>query len=273
MYKEIYPVIGREKSLPFYLTGIGVHNPEFTIEREAGLISHQFLITLAGEGRLEIDGKSFSLTPGMLLYLPPKLAHKYYTCGEEWETAWLVFRGEELEQIMPRLGFVSYEIYHGIDCEGYMAVFNRIFAAVSDHVQGSERCSGLIYELVLKVHRHMLESEYTQSFSGIVENTVTYIDQNYQDDVTLDDLAKYSQVSRQHLCRVFKQRMHMRPMEYMAYRRIAQAKLLLIHEDITIAQVAKKVGFSGNTYFGMVFKKLEGITPAEFRRTNGTTKV
>lgn len=272
MYKAIYPVISKEQILPFYLTGIGIHNPEYTTERKNGLTSHQFLMTLSGKGVLEVDGKRFTLEPGVLMFLSPEIPHKYYAVADEWETAWMVFRGEELKRIMPRLGFSSYGIYSGIDCEGYMTTFNRILAAVSDHVQGSERCSELVYELVLKVYRYMTDSEVTKSFSGIVEKTVAYIDQNYQDDVTLDELAQYAQVSRQHLCRVFKQRMHMRPMEYMAYRRIAQAKLLLVHEELSIAEIAIKVGFSGNTYFGMVFKKLEGTTPGEFRKLHGMTK-
>ena len=50
MTKVIYPVIGRQTSLPFYLTGIGISDPEFHVTREKGLVSHQLLFTSGGEG-------------------------------------------------------------------------------------------------------------------------------------------------------------------------------------------------------------------------------
>lgn len=45
MTKVIYPVIGRQTSLPFYLTGIGISDPEFHVTRDKGLVSHQLLFT------------------------------------------------------------------------------------------------------------------------------------------------------------------------------------------------------------------------------------
>lgn len=50
---------------------------------------------------------------------------------------------------------------------------------------------------------------------------VVYINENYADDITLEELAGMSGVTKQHFCRVFKEQMRMRPMEYLARRRMA----------------------------------------------------
>lgn len=48
MTQAVYPVIGRQDRLPFYLTGIGISDPEYRVAREKGLVSHQFLFTSSG---------------------------------------------------------------------------------------------------------------------------------------------------------------------------------------------------------------------------------
>ena len=76
-------------------------------------------------------------------------------------------------------------------------------------------------------------------------------------------------MSVQHFCRVFKAKTGMRPMEYLAKKRIAEAKLLLLNTGESIGYIAASVGYSDQNYFGMVFKKYEGITPSEYRKQRG----
>lgn len=74
MNKPIYPVLGRQTKLPFYLTGIGVSDPEYHVVRSTGLVSHQFLYTIDGVGVLKIDGKEFKLKKGSIFYVAPAVA-------------------------------------------------------------------------------------------------------------------------------------------------------------------------------------------------------
>lgn len=84
---SFYPVLGKQKSLPVYLAGIGVADPEYQIKREKGLISHQFLYTQSGSGQLLVNGKRYLQKEGSLFYLAPGIAHEYYPVREdEWMT-------------------------------------------------------------------------------------------------------------------------------------------------------------------------------------------
>ena len=60
--------------------------------------------------------------------------------------------------------------------------------------------------------------------------------------------------------------MHMRPMEYLTYRRLGEAKNLLRHSSIPIADVGTRCGFPDAGYFSTVFKRHEGMSPAEYRK-------
>lgn len=270
MQKTIYPVYTHENPLPFYLTGIGISDPEYCVKRENGLVSHQLLMTLEGEGRLEIDGKSFILNKGSCLYLPPNVPHEYYPVENSWKTAWIVFRGSCISQVMKSMGFDGYILKEEQNTAKFMQSFDRIYAAAQDSLGGQEKCSALIYELILSFRQDMRTSFSSESScSEIAEKTVRYIDENYSSDITLSELADNAGVSEQHLCRVFKSVMNMRPMEYLARRRIAVSKSLLLDNKKSITEISSEVGYSGLTYFGMVFRKYEGISPKEFRRSGG----
>ena len=80
-----------------------------------------------------------------------------------------------------------------------------------------------------------------------------------------------SGVTKQHFCRVFKEQMRMRPMEYLARQRVSVARSMLLATDKSIAQIGAEVGYENPTYFGMVFKKYEGITPTDCRKRHGTS--
>ena len=62
----------------------------------------------------------------------------------------------------------------------------------------------------------------------------------------------------------------MRPMEYIARVKISKAKSMLLDSDISVTQLSKSLGYAGPTYFGIVFKKYEGISPSEFRKNGGS---
>ena len=105
MTDAIYPVISTQVRLPFYLTGIGISDPEYHVCRSTGLASHQFLFTSEGSGVLYVDGAEYRQRVGSVFYLAPGKPHEYYPSGESWVTNWLVFRGEFADGIMKNLGF------------------------------------------------------------------------------------------------------------------------------------------------------------------------
>ncbi len=265
MNKVIYPVIGKQISLPIYLTGIGILEYEHHINRKNGLISHQFLYTGDGCGILNTDNMTYRLPKGSLFYMSPGTAHEYYPEGDRWSTSWIVFRGKHLDALMRELDFGYYHIKENIDSRPFDQLFGMILSAAEDPISGAEKCSLLLYEYILNAHRQLTED--TPASSGnAVSDAIAYINLNYCRDITLEDLYRRSGYSAQHFCRLFKAQVGMRPMEYIARYRISQAKILLLDSKYTIRQTGVEVGYPDPTYFGIVFKKYEGISPGEYRK-------
>lgn len=80
---SIYPVIGKQAELPFYLTGIGVSDSEIYVVRSSGLSSHQFLFTLSGAEVLYVDGKEYRQGKDFVFYLAPGISHEYHPANKD----------------------------------------------------------------------------------------------------------------------------------------------------------------------------------------------
>lgn len=271
MYNAVYPVLGNETRLPFYLSGIGKTSPEFHIKREHGLSSHQFLFTVKGRGVLIVQDRTYTLEKGSLLYLPPELPHEYYPENGEWSTCWMVFRGDMLTDIMKNMGFDRERIATNADLTAFEKLYQRLSGLAADNLHNSKKCSLLIYDAVL-LAVDMFDGKTSADNTGniIVDKAVEYIHAHCSSDISLCELSDLSGVSPQYFARLFRARLNMRPMEYIARIKIAKAKIMLLDSDRSVTAISEKLGFNSPTYFGIVFRKYEGISPSEFRKNRGS---
>lgn len=58
-------------------------------------------------------------------------------------------------------------------------------------------------------------------------------------------------------------------MEYVARVKVSKAKTMLLDSDIPVAELSQRLGYTSPTYFGIVFRKYEGVSPSEFRKNRG----
>lgn len=94
-----------------------------------------------------------------------------------------------------------------------------------------------------------------------------YINSHLSENISLDDIAGYCYVSRYYLCHQFKKKLGMTIYDYILSRRITMAQNLLKSGDMRICEISDSCGFSGPSYFSMVFKKETGQTPLQFKKT------
>ena len=115
-------------------------------------------------------------------------------------------------------------------------------------------------------HRDILpcETSFIQ-IAPAVTKAIAYIDENYMKQPDLESISKAAGVSSQHLCRLFRQTLNCRPMEYITKRKIQAAKMLLAETRKTVEQIAEETGFCDSSYFCKIFKRFESITPSQFR--------
>ncbi len=94
-----------------------------------------------------------------------------------------------------------------------------------------------------------------------------YIESHLDEDLSLETIASAPAMSPFRFARAFKKATGQSPRQYVIHRRIERAKALLRSGDQDLAQIAQRVGFSTQSHFTDVFRRLCGTTPARYRDT------
>jgi AraC-like DNA-binding protein len=101
--------------------------------------------------------------------------------------------------------------------------------------------------------------------SALVKRAIAFIQQRYDDPLSLQEIADAVGLSKDYLGRIFHQELGLSPWEYIIRYRVLRAKELLRMTDYSIAEVATRVGFDTATYFSHIFHREVGCSPRAFR--------
>ena len=98
-----------------------------------------------------------------------------------------------------------------------------------------------------------------------VNRILTYIKENYASPLTLDDICREMNMSKQYCMRIFKKHMNTTINDYILDLRMRHASYLLYSTYMNVSQTADYLGFSDTSYFSRVFKKYYGIAPSDYK--------
>ncbi len=93
-----------------------------------------------------------------------------------------------------------------------------------------------------------------------------YIEEHYDETISIDDMAKLCCFSSSHFMRFFKQTMNQTFTVYLNEYRMSKAANLLVASGATILEIAQETGFDNLSYFNRLFKRTYGVTPGEYRK-------
>jgi AraC family transcriptional regulator of arabinose operon len=182
-----------------------------------------------------------------------------------------LFKGNNSTPALESLNFNKSKIDSYVEDPKITSLFYDIISTLqgSDPL-GNYSASSLLYQLLVLLYQNF-QSNHGKEASldrQIMEPVMEYIKRNFIRTITLNDLAQIAKVTPQHLCTVFKGSMKMRPMEYITRKRLQESKRMLLETDLPVKEIAESVGYIDNNYFGVLFKKQEGITPGQYRGNN-----
>ena len=121
-------------------------------------------------------------------------------------------------------------------------------------------------EKVIGPYMDELESRSNLQTKQMVEMTMVYIQNNYMGDISLESSADFVGTNPYTLSRAFKQIYGKNFITYLTEYRMEKAKDLLRNTQLKIADISEHVGYR-NSYFNRIFKKVEGVTPGQYRES------
>ena len=154
-------------------------------------------------------------------------------------------------------------------------IVNYILDAYSENRDtGTDRVRLLLGELLLYINGilHIVTKDtaknlLTASDKHIYE-IVNFINKEYTNKITLDEISERFFISKYYLCRMFKEVMGMSIIEFINAKRISETAFLLQNTDKSISEIAIASGFNSHAFFIKLFKKTFGITPRQYRKSN-----
>lgn len=229
-----------------------------------------------GEGTFIINDRTYTAKKGDILIYNNGIIHeehsnpsnplKTYFCG----IGNLEINGiPEGHIISPHLEPVIHagEYLHKIE-----TYISDIFEECYSQILGYELiCQHLLVSLILMVHRIISTDEHTkmcQDPNSMGYKIKGYIDKNYTQNISLNEIANRLYISQHYLSHIFKSETGYSPINYMISRRIADAKKLLMTTDMTVQEISSNVGYENPNYFTMLFKKVTGVSPVKFKEMN-----
>lgn len=165
----------------------------------------------------------------------------------------IFFRNEGLPQSRVMEGLIKHFIY---ECNNKQPGYQLMLQSIS-------------MELTIEILRQTVvapDNKVLFAYKHDIKKAIAFIEERYQDNITLDAIAKEVNISPYHLSRVFKAETGKTPFEFLADVKIQHAKRLLAGGKFSMTEISSQCGFSNASHFSVVFKKKTGLTPSAFQK-------
>lgn len=230
-----------------------------------------FEIYCLTEGDCEsfVNDKLYELEPWDVVVIPPGAIHGTHYKSERHGRVLVNFSSNYVSRsLMEILSNEPYLLRSADSREEIRRIFSQLEAETELQDSFSdEAIRALLSRILIMIVRQARKTESIVSHESLIETAVKYVHNNYQNSLSLADIADECNISKVHLSRKFKEKMGIGLNEYIVIFRLKKAKeLLLIKDKLSICEVAYDCGFNDSNYFSSLFKKTYGVTPSQYRR-------
>jgi AraC-like DNA-binding protein len=221
--------------------------------------------TIGGRGELDFAGTRHVLLPGSTMILSFPHANRYWLDrGRTWEYFWIGANGREALRLIRGM----------IDLKGPVVVpaataVDRMADACLRLMAGPERsgeASLAAYEAMMALHDGLFgAAQQVADVAPAIARAQDYVAAHLAEPLGVDRLARVAGLSRAHFVRRFSVEAGQSPSDYVFSARMERATRLLIATDQPVAAIASATGFANGNYFAKAFRRLNGVSPSEYR--------
>ena len=226
-----------------------------------------FFVT-AGRGRFQLMQESFSVAVSDLVLVNAGVPHTEVSqSGSPME--YTVLGVEGLEVLADTQGYALSHITSGWE------ELTSCLKLMLQEARGSQTnyhlvCQHLLDVILLRLQRQedlaIASSQPGHKISRECDLVRRYIDNHFKENLTLDQLAALAHINKYYLVHAFRKEYNISPISYLITRRTQESRFLLTNTDNTHTQITQIQGFSSPSYFSQSFRRLEGISPMEYRK-------
>ena len=229
----------------------------------------ELFYVIGGEGHIQIDQELFPVSAKQLVIINPNVMHTEVSMNAS-PLEYVVLGIEGLELSLNLNQESRFKILDHHDADNIYTCIRNILEETHSELPGSETiCQAYMEILVTRLMRSTdfaLNKDPLPSSNNQCAAVRRYIDAHFKEPLTLDKLAEVARVNKYYLAHSFKEEFGVSPITYQLNRRIEESCYLLRQTDMSLAQIARVLGFSSSSYFSQIFRKHNNITPSEYRK-------
>ena len=237
-----------------------------------------FHYILSGTGTLMADDskgvtQTYSIKSMQGFMIFPNQITTYVADKElPWEYVWLEFDGLRVKSLLDTIGLsLDKPVYHARNKNLREDMANEMLYISRHKDESPFHLIGHLY-LFLDYLLRSAADEQLEHGSKLrefyIHEALTYIEHNFQNEITIEDIAGVCGLNRTYFGKIFKEALGKTPQEFLLNYRMLKAAELLKLTSLSIGDVGLAVGYANQMHFSRAFKNNYGISPREWRYQN-----
>lgn len=229
--------------------------------------SYLFFIVEEGNGTLTYKAETFHMKKGTCAFIDCQEAYSHFS--DNWTISWIHFIGANLPEIYQKYRERNGKaVFHSKNESAYRKLIEEIFqiANSDDYIKDMAIYSKIIEVLHLIMSETVYDDVSGKNQKYNIKEIKFYIDAHFTETLSLAHLSQQFFINKFYLTRLFKENYGLTINSYILEKRITKAKELLRFSDKEIETIASECGFKDPNYFSRTFKKIEGISPKEYKK-------
>ena len=226
-----------------------------------------------------VSGKSYRCKQGDVLFFSARIPHATYVENSACTYTLIQFRPEHFLGDSNNTGKYFNRFVRNAELP-FAILKNQalydIIARASEEKEKQEEAfdlyiKGATYSIIALLCREGALSASNSAYSADIKKilpALSYIDENFAQNITLDDVARLQNLNPSYFCRVFKRASGSSFVDYLNFVRVCKSEKMLAAGEKSILEIAGDVGFTSLSYFNRIFKRYKNCTPTEYRRAN-----
>lgn len=191
---------------------------------------------------------------------------------DPWKYAWIEFDGLKVKEWLNNAGLTcDCPIYRNNKKDLLKPMKEELEAIICHKNRSSIYQIGHLYlfmDLLINSSFHHKKMTTGKLKDFYIREAITFIEQNYQDSITVEDIANFCNLNRSYLGKMFKEELKQTPQQFLIFYRMNQATELLRSTEMSISEIGKAVGYPNQLHFSRAFKNVYGVAPSEWRKAN-----
>ena len=257
---------GRERCAPSHSYGPAARN------------HYLFHYVISGTGSLMADNSKgetihYTIRSGQGFMIFPHQINTYIADNTlPWEYVWLEFDGLRVKEAVEIAGLSpDHPVYHAASKDLREQMMDEMIYIVQNPDKSPFHLIGHLFLFMDYLTRSCASIRLSSTGrlrDFYIREALSFIEQNFQNDISVEDIARFCGLNRSYFGKIFKNTVGRSPQDFLMNYRMVKATELLKMTQLSIGDISNAVGYSNQLHFSRAFKNIYGISPRDWRKTH-----